>query len=124
MVNDHVDDWVLELEEDDLATVLEEEIPGVTERKAEGLVDEYVNIYTLCWATIYDSDHLEEEYLIKSDYLRDQLQENELHVSYFGQRLHIPDRVPESKVDIPLESYDGRYDFHQENRDEWFRESE
>lgn len=119
--NSHVSDEIAELEGEELAQTLEEEISGVTENKAEDLVDEYTNLYTLCWATIYDSEHMQEEFLIKGDYLLDELQENDLHVSYFGQRLHIPDRVPDHKVDIPLESYDGRYDYHQGNMDEWYK---
>lgn len=120
MVNDHVPDEVAELEGDELADVLDDEVPGVTEGKAEDLVDEYTNLYTLCWAAIYDSDYMANEFRIKGSYLIDQLQANDLHLSYFGQELYIPDRVPWEKVDIPLESYDGRYDYHQGNMDEWF----
>lgn len=122
MVNDHVSDEVAELEGDEMADVLKEEIPGVTQGKAEDLVDEYTNLYTLCWAVIYDRDYMQNQFRIRGDYLLDQLQENDLHVSYYGQELHIPDRVPNEKVDIPREGYDGRYDYHQENMAEWFED--
>ena len=109
------------LKDEDLAGLLESEVLGVTESKAEGLTGEYRNLYTVCWATIYDKSFMQEEFLIDPDFLRDQLQEEDLYVSYFGNRLYIPDRVPDSQVDIPLESYGGRYDFHQGNMDEWYK---
>lgn len=119
-MNDHVPDEIAELEGRELVDLLEQEIPGVSEDKAQSLVDEYTNLYTLCWAVIYDSEYMANQFQIRGDYLLDQLQENDLHVSYYGQELHIPDRVPSEKVDIPREGYDGRYEYHQENMDEWF----
>lgn len=93
---------------------------GVTDSKAENLVDEYTNLYTLCWATIYDKDRFV-EFQLKPDFLREQLKEEGLYVSYWGNRLFIPERVPDSKVDIPLQDYDGRYDYNQQNMDEWYK---
>lgn len=76
------------------------------------MANEYTTLYTLRWAAIYDPDYMANESQIKGSSLLDQLQENDLHVSYYGQELYIPDRVPNEKVDVPVESYDGRYDYH------------
>jgi len=117
--NSHVPDYVVELEGEELEETLENNVPGVTESKSSSLVDEYQNLATLCWATIYDSDYLQEEIQISGEYLRDQLQEEDLHISYYGEELHIPSRVSLDRVDIPLDGYEGRYDFHLGNVDEW-----
>lgn len=119
--NNHVPDYVVELEGEDLVDELESSVRGMTRGKAEDLVEEYWTLPTVCWATIYDSDYMQESFRIKGDYLRDELKDSDLYVSYWGEKLAIPERVDDLQVDIPLQSYDGRYEYHQENMDEWYK---
>lgn len=119
--NQHVPRSVVELEGEDLVNALEDNIRGVSLDKAVGIVEEYWTNPTVCWATIYDKDHLQEQHQISGEFLREELKDNDLYVSYFGEKVVVPNRVVDWKVDMPLESYGGRYDYHRGNVEEWHK---
>lgn len=70
------------------------DVTGVTQRKAEGLLDEYGNLYTVAWAATHDDEYVQREFKINPEFLREQMMEAGVWKDYWSHktRLQIPDR--------------------------------
>ena len=73
------------------------EVRGVTESKAEGLVEEYTDLETISWAVRMDKEYVQEEFLINPDFLYGELLDEGLWQPYYQRRRQL--KIPERRQD-------------------------
>lgn len=94
------------------------EVTGITPRKAEGLLEEYGNLYTVSWAATHDGEYVQSEFKINPDFLREQMMEVGVWRDYWSHKreLEIPDRRQEWYDDVKPEEKQTRWSEYTEER--------